>query len=277
MTRKLSLTVIALGFLGTAALADGMVQPAAAPCCEAPFAGAYIGAAVGYARQEVEVTFLSQIANGLKFRDTDDSFTFGGYVGYNWQRCCSPFVFGIETDFNWQDASPTAFDREPPGSGGVAETTSLESSINWFGTLRGRAGYVVHDHLLLYATGGLAYANVDHTLSDDCVGCGNPGTPVGPGDFGPATLSNDKTKVGWTVGGGAELLHDTHWVLRAEALYVDLGSETHHYTFQGLPTSPGFAGLTATTAARWDDQFWVARIGVAYKFDSPDCCAGPLK
>ncbi len=277
MTRKLSLTVIALGFLGTAAWADGMVQPAAAPCCEAPFAGAYIGAAVGYARQEVEVTFLSQIANGLKFRDNDDSFTFGGYVGYNWQRCCSPFVFGIETDFNWQDASPTAFDREPPGSGGSAETTSLESTINWFGTLRGRAGYVVHDRLLIYATGGLAYANVDHKFSDDCVGCGNPGDPVLPSDFGPYSQSNDKTKVGWTIGGGAELLHDTRWVLRAEALYVDLGSETHSYTVQASPTSPSFAGLSTTTAARWDDQFWVARIGVAYKFDSPDCCAAPLK
>ena len=280
MTRKLSLTVIALGFFGTAAWADGMVQPAAAPCCEASFAGAYIGAAVGYARQENEVTFLSQIAPGLKFSDTDSSFTFGGYVGYNWQRCCSPFVFGIETDFNWQDASPTAFDREPPGGGGFPETTSLESTINWFGTLRGRAGYVVHDHLLLYATGGLAYANVDHKFSDDCVGCGNPAPPVGPavgpGDFGPYAQSNDKTKVGWTIGGGAELLHDTHWVLRAEALYVDLGSETHTYTVQAAPTSP-YAGLSAITRAEWDDQFWIGRIGVAYKFDSSDCCAAPLK
>ena len=33
-----------------------MVQPAAPACCEASFAGAYIGAAVGYARQRVEVT-----------------------------------------------------------------------------------------------------------------------------------------------------------------------------------------------------------------------------
>jgi outer membrane immunogenic protein len=277
MTRQLSLTILALGFLGTAAWADGMVQPAAAPCCEAPFAGAYIGAAVGYARQHVEVTNLESgaPAAGLTFKDDDSSFTFGGYVGYNWQRCCSPFVFGIETDFNWLNTEPTAFDREPPGAGGFAETTSLESNINWFGTLRGRLGYVVHDHLLLYATGGLAYANVDHTLSDDCVGCGDPDIAVIPGDFAPINQSNDQTKVGWTLGGGAELLHDTHWVLRAEALYVDLGSETHTYTVQGNP--PNFPGLVATSRARWEDDFWVARLGIAYKFDSPDCCAAPLK
>lgn len=276
MTRQLSLTVIALGFLGTAAWADGMVQPAAAPCCEAPFAGAYIGAAVGYARQRVEVTNTEPGAPafGQTFADDDGAFTFGGYVGYNWQRCCSPFVFGIETDFNYSDTSPTAFDREPPGSGGFAETTSLESNINWFGTLRGRAGYVVHDHVLLYVTGGLAYANVDHTLSDDCAGCGNPDplNPIGPGAFGPFTQSNDQTKVGWTLGGGGELLHDTHWVLRAEALYVDLGSENHSYVVPSL-----VGGAPATASAEWDDQFWVARIGVAYKFHSPDCCAAPLK
>ena len=279
MTRKLSLTVIALGFLGTAAWADGMVQPAAAPCCEAPFAGAYIGAAIGYARQRAEITNLGTTAPaaGQTFADDDGSFTFGGYVGYNWQRCCSPFVFGIETDFNWQDTSPTAFDRETPGLGGFPETTSLESNINWFGTLRGRLGYVVHHHLLLYATGGLAYANVDHTLSDDCVGCGDLTFSVSPGDFGAFSQSNDQTKVGWTIGGGAELLHDTHWVLRAEALYVDLGSETHTYVVNPIPGNPGGFVDPATVRAEWDDRFWVARIGIAYKFDSPDCCAAPLK
>ncbi len=159
-----------LSLLGTNAWADGMVHSAPAPCCEtASFAGAYIGGAVGYARQRVEIDNLS-LAGILTFNDSDSSVTFGGYVGYNFQRCCSPFVFGIETDFNYLDTSPTALDIEPPGPGGLPETTSLESNIDWFGTLRGRAGYVVHDNLLLYATGGLAYASVDHTLSDDCVG-----------------------------------------------------------------------------------------------------------
>ena len=128
---------------------------------------------------------------------------------------------------------------------------------------------MVHDHLLLYATGGLAYASVDHTLSDDCVGCG---THLRSLNFGPFSQSNDKTKVGWTVGGGAELLHDSNWVLRAEALYVDLGSETHTY----IITDPRGRHLRSPMR-KWDDQFWVARLGVAYKFDGPDCCAAPLK
>lgn len=267
MTRQLSLTVIALGFLGTAAWADGMVQPAAAPCCEAPFAGAYIGAAIGYAQQRVEVTneTVGAPARGQTFADDEGSITFGAYVGYNWQRCCSPFVLGIEADFNYLDGSPTGRDIEP---GPVAtETTSLESNINWFGTLRGRAGYVVHDHFLLYATGGLAYANVDHKLSVVNLGVAQPPFT----NLGSFSDSHDRTKVGWTVGGGAELLHDSNWLLRAEALYVDLGDNAEYWLITPTP------GITANANDRWDDQFWVARIGIAYKFHGPDCCAAPLK
>lgn len=268
MKRQLSLATLTLTFtlslLGTSAWADGWEgkRPIPPPCVS-PFAGAYVGGAVGYAEQRAEITNVEPGAPafGQTFSDTEGGFTFGGYLGYNIQRC-SRFVFGVEADFNYLDTSPTAFDREPPGAGGFAETTSLESSIDWFGTLRGRAGYVVHDHLLLYVTGGLAYANVDHTLGDDCPGCGDPVVAVAPATYGPFSQSNDKTKVGWTIGGGGELLHDSHWVLRAEALYVDLGSQTHSYTV--APNDPDF--FPVTSSAEWDDRFWVARLGIAYKF-----------
>ena len=268
MKRTLVSLTSVLSLLGTAALADGMVQPAApSACCSAPFAGAYIGAAVGYARQRVEITneTAGAPANGLTFKDNDGSVTFGGYVGYNFQHCCSPLVFGIETDFNYVDTSPTGRDIEP---GPLAtETASLESHMNWFGTLRGRAGYMVHDNLLLYATGGLAYAKVEHTLSLENIGASQPPFT----NFGNASSSSDKTKVGWTVGGGAELLHDSNWLLRAEALFVDLGDNPQFWQF-ALP-----GGATALANDRWDDQFWVARLGIAYKFGAPDCCAAPLK
>ena len=83
--------------------------------------------------------------------------------------------------------------------------------------------------------------------------------------------SNKDTKVGWTAGGGVEFLHDTHWLLRAEALFVDLGSETHSYH------SRRTAATLRDATAKWDDQFWVARVGLAYKFGDPGCCVVPLK
>ena len=268
MKSRLSLIVwsVALGLVATGARADGMAEAPAAACCgTASFAGLYVGGAIGGGQHREKVTNTSPgaPAEGLTFKDTDNNFTFGGYVGYNFQRCCSPLVFGIEADFNYLNSKPRASDVEPPGGSGLPETTNLESSIDWFGTLRGRAGYVVHDNLLLYATAGLAYARVDHRLSDDCVGCGDPI----PTNLGPFADSHSKTKAGWTIGGGGELLHDQNWVLRAEALYVDLGSKSHTHAVPPV----------ATASDKWDDQFWVARLGISYKFDSPDCCAAPLK
>jgi outer membrane immunogenic protein len=243
MRRQLSLVLLSSvsSLLATNAWAVDGVLP--------NFAGAYVGAAVGVGGQRVHIDNQTL---GTEFRDRETGATAGGFTGYNW--FCSGFVFGVETGFNWLNTSPTAYDIEI-GPTALTETTGLKSRLDWFGTLRGRAGSVVQENWLLYFTGGLAYAQVDHTLSDNCVGCGNS-----PLNLGPFQQTNTDTKAGWTVGGGTEYLYDTHWLLRAEALYVDLGSQTHTY----VVTAP--AG-TGTAIAKWHDQFWVARLGLSYAFD----------
>ena len=238
-----------LSLLATNACADGMARP--------NFAGAYIGAAVGIGGQRV---LIDNETSGTEFRNRESSVALGGYAGYNWLH--GRFAYGIEADFNHLNTSPTAFDIAT-GPTALTETTSMESRMLWFGTLRARAGVVVRPDWLLYATGGLAYAQVDHTLSDDCVGCGNS-----PFNLGPFTQSNRDRKVGWTVGAGTEFLHASHWRLRAEALYVDLGSETHTYVVVA-PIG------TATAVAKWDDQFWVVRLGLAYAFGAPAAVVSP--
>jgi outer membrane immunogenic protein len=245
MTRHQSATilVLALGLLGTD------VQ-AAEPLPQ--FSGTYIGAAVGFGSRKVENENLSLL---MSFSDQENAATAGGYIGYNW-IVCAPYLLGIETDINWLGGSPTALDIEF-GPTGLNETTRLNSSMDWFGTLRGRAGYVIHDSLLIYATGGLAYARVKHTLSDNCVGCGNS-----PLNLGPFTQSNSGNQVGWTAGGGAELLHAGNWLVRGEVLYVNLGSDTNSYIID-TPIA------TANSLGKWTDEFWIGRIGIAYQFDWP--------
>ena len=39
-------------------------------------------------------------------------------------------------------------------------TTNYETKIEWFGTVRGRLGYVLDRRILLYATAGLAYGQL---------------------------------------------------------------------------------------------------------------------
>jgi outer membrane immunogenic protein len=248
MTRHQSLVLVTsvFGLLGASVCAAQPVQPLP------QFAGTYIGAAVGFGSRKVENENLTL---GSSFTDQENAATVGGYVGYNW-IVCAPYLLGIEADINYLGGSPTALDIEF-GPTGLNETTRLNSAMDWFGTLRGRAGYVFNDVFLVYATGGLAYARVKHTLSDNCVGCGNS-----PFNLGAFTQSNSGNQVGWTAGGGGELALDSNWLIRGEALFVDLGSDTNSY----IVVTPL---ATGNSLGKWTDEFWIGRIGVAYQFDWP--------
>jgi outer membrane immunogenic protein len=218
------------------AKADGMRQPRmtqAYGCIGGLFAGPYIGANAGFGRVDTR-----QSSPGDPSATGDDtSFTGGGQVGYNWQ--CGHVVFGIESDINYVrfEANSTAI------SGGIIPV-NFKDEINWFGTVRGRLGVTVREHALVYATGGWAYADTSHAFS------------VPSFAF---SQKDDDFKTGWVLGGGIELVHDVRWLLRAEALYVDLGDKTHSYTLTSC-------GVTCTGTANWEDKFWVARLGLSYKF-----------
>lgn len=261
MIKQLSLSLLASLLLATAAMADGMVGHAApAGCTGGAFSGGYVGAAIGAGWQD---TSNDNRTLGITVDGHDKGTTFGGYVGYNFQRCCCDrYVLGVEADINYLDSAASGHEIEF-GPGGT-ETTTLTSKMDWFGTLRARAGIVVHDNWLLYATGGLAYARVDQSIYNDCVGCGNSSF-----NLGTFYQSNGETKYGWTLGGGVEFAHDEHWLFRAEALYLDLGTNERTYVID-TPIA------TATSVNRWDDQFWVARLGLTYRFGSRDE-AVPLK
>jgi outer membrane immunogenic protein len=82
----------------------------------------------------------------------------GGQFGYNAQGgvFAPRAVLGIEADVQGAGIDD---------SGTVATTPTREkASLNWFGTLRGRAGYAF-DTSLVYVTGGLAFGEVDHQVS----------------------------------------------------------------------------------------------------------------
>src|SRR5262249_39324973 len=87
MMRQLSLAALALvvSVLGTNARADGIPQHAATrACCEANFAGTYLGVAVGYGQQRGEILneTIGAPTSGVTFKDNDSGVTVGGYAGY---------------------------------------------------------------------------------------------------------------------------------------------------------------------------------------------------
>ncbi|WJR81066.1 outer membrane beta-barrel protein [Bradyrhizobium sp. NP1] len=144
----------------------------------------------------------------------------GGTAGYNWQT--GAIVWGIETDIQWSDIKGSGSVIDPccsptfPGPNGVY---SASQNLTWFGTTRGRVGWLATPNLLLFATGGAFYGheNVSSTIFFPASGFMYP-------------ASNSTTRVGWTVGGGFEYLFASSWSAKVEGLYYDMGNINSSFT-----------------------------------------------
>jgi outer membrane immunogenic protein len=208
-------------------------------------------------------------AGATSTRANVKGFIGGGQLGYNMQS--GAFVYGIETDFQWSGEKGSDLIC---AAGCVLGTAfgSAEHSLKWFGTLRGRLGFLPSDRILLYATGGLAYGRIDSSYLS-----GFSGFPL----LGASTST---TRVGWTAGAGVEGAIDSNWTWKAEYLYMDLGkyganlgtgtvgpvTTTTFLTAQG-PTlqTTTTSTLAASTNSRFSDHIF--RVGLNYRFS-----AGPV-
>jgi outer membrane immunogenic protein len=188
----------------------------------------------------------------------------GGQIGYNWQA--SQWLFGLETDLQ---ASGERGSFSACGVAGCPAGSTIMSGdyrLDWFGTARGRIGYLPSQRVVLYGTGGLAYGALRTNLTSGVVG------------IGTGTGSTDNTRVGWTVGAGAEAALDQHWSVKLEYLYVDLGRFNNAGTSSSSTTTvanvplPGFSTATTTTltgtaSTRFTDN--IVRVGVNYRWGGP--------
>jgi outer membrane immunogenic protein len=193
----------------------------------------------------------------------------GGQMGYNWQS--GSFVYGIESDLQatGERGDTTICITAGCPAGGIFGSASYK--LPWLATLRGRIGVTVTPRVLLYATGGLAVAEVDSTFSGGLSGVG----PV-------TSITSNPFKVGFAVGGGVEGAFDNHWSAKLEALYVDLGSYdtgfagvTNTSVTNALNTPQLDFNTVTTTTATTSGSFhshvsdFIVRVGVNYRFDGP--------
>ena len=150
------------------------------------------------------------------------------------------FVGGGEADIDYTDidASQTNTFVGPTTITGVlgdrlvttqvTDSEALSREMQWFGTVRARAGWLASRDFLIFATGGLAYANVERSGSRSRTTT----TTVAPNAAPPirsqvsntvrASGSGSDWKTGWTVGGGMEWLMGNKTTLKTEYLYYDL-------------------------------------------------------
>ncbi|MEP7031272.1 MAG: outer membrane protein [Pseudolabrys sp.] len=117
---------------------------------------------------------------------------FGVTLGYNFQT--GMWLWGAEGDFDLSTMKGSV-----TCGGGTCETKNT-----WLGTARARLGYTGWNNWLPYITGGAAMGDIKATNS--------------------LASSANKTKLGWTAGLGLEYAMWSNWSVKAEYLYVDLGT-----------------------------------------------------
>jgi len=278
---------IAIG-LGTASAADLGTPPAPASVyAKAPaqpvfsWTGFYVGADIGgaWARSDgrwdpmdnfdkPDPAYFGEFP--ISGAMTGSGVLAGGHVGYNYQFAPS-WVAGIEADWSWSNTKAkldqTWVSTDPiahPGLIRPGAHTTLETDLDSIATIRARAGYLVTPSLLLYATGGVALADVDLTA----IAQNEP-------DHVPryiAPMSVSKWAPGYVVGGGLEYAFRNRWSLRAEYLFYRLN--TSDFTIAGDPSdatgnfcrSPACANPVFPSGfTRSNTDVQAARIGVSYK------------
>jgi len=202
-------TTAAVALASTAVHAADLAAKAYMPPPPPPpapsWTGFYLGINGGFGGDRNQYPFT---VGGIAGTSTLNSSGFfgGGQVGYNWQFAPA-WVAGVEADIDDADIQGMPSTTVPGAS------ASFGTRLDWFGTVRGRVGYLVTPNALLYGTGGWAYGHTTSSASATAAGLA-------------AGVSVGKDMNGWTAGAGLEYAL-TRWLsFKTEYLFVDLGSTT---------------------------------------------------
>jgi outer membrane immunogenic protein len=199
--------------------------------------------------------------------DRGQGFLGGVQAGYNWQ--VNPnWVLGLEADFDGASLhGDTNIAALTPAPGfptfPFASSINANQSLDYFGTLRARVGFVPIGPLMIYGTGGLAYGKPTENVTVNELITPAGGCPAC--NVGALTIDSSSTRVGWTAGGGLEWMFAPHWSVKAEGLYYDLGTASASGTLI-IPNSGGTN--FETTGVQYTDHVRgaIARGGINYHF-----------
>jgi outer membrane immunogenic protein len=248
MPQALRVALLVFSALGCCGVASAADMPLKAPPPPAPvyynWSGFYLGVNLGgsWGHQSEELFLGGAPVAGRS--NHMDGVIGGGQLGYNWQFPGSgvfggnAWVLGLEADFQGSGQ------RRDDNFAFTGISGDLNDKLEWFGTVRGRAG-VAFDHWLPYVTGGWAYG---HRTLD-----GTIGTTTTTASFSNSNTFTD----GWTVGGGVEWAFWSHWTAKLEYLYIDFGNNGSN---ANMITTPA---VSITTGHLTDN---IVRAGVNYKF-----------
>lgn len=177
---------------------EPVLMPAPTPAAPpATFAGAYVGADLGYAfggDDRVGAIPLDRDLGTLELAGPIGNI----HAGYRWQQPASRIVYGIEGMVSLGDVDA---DESRDGF-------DSSSEMKWTATIRGNLGYAVRPDTLVYGFAGYTVGKSEYWV-------------VGAGDV----LQEDRDMHGYVVGLGAEKMLSEKWSVRAEYQYSNFGRE----------------------------------------------------
>jgi outer membrane immunogenic protein len=232
-----------------AGVANAADMPAKAPLYKAPppvvsydwngfYVGGYYGDSISQTKGHTDLPGNPAGTRSGDFGVNDLGVAFGGTLGYNWQFA-PRWLIGIEGDIGTLGVDHTFKEWN--------DVIISGAKADWYGTIRGRFGYVTGPSLL-YATGGGAFVRTTDTFGGDSISI-------------PATAFT-QNRSGWTAGGGIETKLSRNWSTKTEYLYINTGSANFGSNPFGVGVAPGSGGPVPTT---YDQTFHVIKTGLNYK------------
>jgi outer membrane immunogenic protein len=263
---------IVFALAGASALAIGTIQSASAadiprPVVKAPvmvaaysWTGFYIGVHGGYGWANGDVgigitdpTGIAQAvaaAGGfpVSYSFDRDGYVAGGQIGYNQQM--GQWLWGVEADISATGIRGSQSVLLPTCAiCTLPNASSASQDMDWFGTVRGRLGFVA-SNWLFFGTGGLAYGHVKYAYSQTNVPFGGGVNIAG---------SASEVEVGWTLGAGVEYGWGP-WSAKAEYLYYDLGDASFTVPHNLVPAIVQFT-------PQFENKGSIVRAGFNYRLN----------
>jgi outer membrane immunogenic protein len=243
----------------TLVMADMPMKAAPMPAPYYSWSGFYLGGNIGYGVGSDRYHLGITQDGTSSFTAADSALMPAGAIGgvqfgYNWQGGPN-WLAGFEADFQGsaQKATSCVSCLNIPGQavGDLITTHSLD----YFGTVRGRFGFVDRGNVF-YVTGGGAYGHVNQSIEL------RQAQFTAPTFAFDGTATTSENKFGWVVGAGMESSLGGNWTAKIEYLYMDLGSMTT--ALSGNIPVAGFGTFTTTNTSNIHDN--IVRAGLNYRF-----------
>jgi outer membrane immunogenic protein len=209
--------------------------------------GFYVGLIGGYGWDDFDVESSGQIGPDPIPYDDFSVDAHGGFLGgqVGFDKQIGSWVFGVVGDWSGSDIEGDGATSLYFEDDFVIGEFGASGQINWFASIRGKAGYAF-ERIMVYGTAGIVFGETETEFWYDFV------NPV----FEPS-VDGSETHTGYALGLGVATMLTPNLMAEVGYLFMDLGSQSYSLTSEDdLNVGQG----------EIDFSSHLLRFGISYKF-----------